>query len=49
MHGLKASQSEGLLNPLGGPQQVRSDESRIRMLAEQFLARQGERQLQAAE
>ena len=50
MNGLKASQSEGLLNPLGGPQEVRSDESRIRMLAEQFLARQGETvQRQAAE
>ena len=49
MNGLKASQSEGIVNPLGGPQAVHSDESRIRQLAEQFLARQGVQQLEAAE
>jgi SNF2 family DNA or RNA helicase len=37
--GLKASQAKGIVDPLSAPQRVHTDESRIRLLAEQFLAR----------
>lgn len=39
MLGLKASQSKGLVDPLSGAETIHSDESRIRVLAERFLAR----------
>ena len=39
MLGLKASQSKGIVDPLSGPQEVHTDESRIRALAKDFLAR----------
>ncbi len=37
--GVKASQSRGIMDPLSGPQAVHSDESRIKLLAERYLAR----------
>ena len=39
MLGLKASQSKGIVNPMSGPSEVHTDESRIRLLAERFLAK----------
>lgn len=36
--GLKASQSHGIVNPGQTPQPVRSDESRLKLLAERYLA-----------
>ena len=39
MLGLKASQAKGIVDPLSAPQHVHTDESRIRLLAEQYLAR----------
>ena len=38
MLGLKASQSKGIVDPLSGAEVVHSDESRIRLLAERYLA-----------
>ncbi|MEE7460625.1 DEAD/DEAH box helicase [Methylobacterium fujisawaense] len=39
MLGLKASQSRGITDPLAGIEHVYSDESRLKLLAEQYLAR----------
>lgn len=39
MLGLKASQSKGIVDPLSGPTEVHTDESRIKRLAESYLAR----------
>ncbi|MGF3022709.1 SNF2-related protein [Methylobacterium aquaticum] len=39
MLGLKASQARGVMDPLSGVQHVHSDESRLRLLAEQYLGR----------
>lgn len=38
MHGLKGAQARGITDPLAGVQHVHSDESRIRLLAERYLA-----------
>lgn len=40
MLGVKASQARGITDPLAGVQQVHSDESRIKLLAERYLARE---------
>ncbi|MDA4845983.1 DEAD/DEAH box helicase [Hoeflea poritis] len=39
MLGLKASQSQGIVDPLKGAQPVHTDDSRIKLLAERFLER----------
>jgi hypothetical protein len=39
--GLKASQARGIVDPLSGVQQVYSDESRLKQLAKDYLARHG--------
>ena len=40
MLGLKASQARGITDPLAGVQHVHSDESRLKALAERYLARE---------
>jgi SNF2 family DNA or RNA helicase len=37
--GLKASQAKGIVDPLSGVEMVHSDDSRIKLLAERFLAK----------
>lgn len=39
VQGLKASQSRGIIDPKGGLEQVHTDESRIKLLAQQYLER----------
>ena len=39
MLGLKASQSKGIVDPMSGASEVHTDDSRIRLLAERFLAK----------
>lgn len=41
MLGLKASQSRGIVDPLSGVQEIHSDDSRLKRLAEDYLARKG--------
>lgn len=46
--GLKGAQARGITDPLAGVEHVYSDESRVRLLAERYLAAQGQTTPQAA-
>ena len=41
VHGLKGSQARGIIDPTKGVEHIYSDESRVKMLARQYLERHG--------